>query len=322
AAGNGSAAGTAAAADAPNRPMSAQGRKGRTWRAILPVLGGLSGLREVLRGALGGLAVLVLIKAAELLFFGSGYYASLTIHPFWIVVILAATLEGPLTGVLAVVMATLLLDRPPRPIGVDITAHYIDMAILPLQWLMVAVCLGFYRAQELRRLTETGQSNRELQEINEALAGEIERLDKAVRDMEIAAVVRGGGNAPAALTALHRAAPADIAKRFAAAAAICVGAPCALYAMEAGKLKLAAAGDAAFVPELPENDMRAEVRAAIHGPDGAILGVVLAPCETRAEAEELLPALEFLAAILSRPLSLAADGGRPVDLVAVGGRHD
>lgn len=322
--------------------MNAYEQKGRNGRATGPDPGDPIDIRSVLRGLFGSLAMLVLLKGLELFFFGPGYFASLTLHPFWIVVILAAVLEGPFVGVLTVALATWLLDRPPRPIGVDIIAHFIDTAILPLQWLMAALCLGFYRALELRRLTESERSNRELREVNETLAAEIERLDRAVHAMEVAAVMRGDGGARPDAAALHRAPPADVAERFAAAAQAGVGRPCALYIVKTGELEfeagapleglapvlygrspalraMSAAPGAVLLP--PGESARALVGAAIYGAGDALSGAIFAACATPDEAEEIAPALELLAGVLSLPLfriATAAESGSdptPEDVV-------
>jgi hypothetical protein len=132
-----------------------------------------------------GLVLLLLMLAIERLFFGPGYYASLSIHPFWIVVLITSVQNGLYVGVITTALAGLLMEWPPRPIGADITAHYLSVAILPLQWLLVSFCIGIFRQAQIRTEQRLLSDKARLIEINEALAIEIMRLDEMVHDLEL-----------------------------------------------------------------------------------------------------------------------------------------
>lgn len=130
-------------------------------------------LWEFLRAVLGNFMLLLLLVGAERLFFEQGFYSSLIQHPFWIIVLIAAVHDGLFVGVLIAVASTFLMDWPTRPAEVDITAHYIQLAILPLQWLLAALCIGLYRQGELRRAAEAAAEMARLQRVNEVLAAEV-----------------------------------------------------------------------------------------------------------------------------------------------------
>lgn len=68
-----------------------------------------------LQGFAGSAVLLLAIDATEPLFFGPGYFAGLTYHPFWIVILLAAVQHGLFVGLSVVGLAALLMDWPTRP---------------------------------------------------------------------------------------------------------------------------------------------------------------------------------------------------------------
>lgn len=150
-----------------------------------------------LRGVLESAALLLLIRVAEPLFFGSGHFATLAFHPFGIVVLLAAVQHGLFLGIATVGLATLMMDWPPRPIGVDITAHYMDMASAPSQWLLIALLVGLYRQLQIRRDQQLRRENALLVDMNETLAAEIRRLDAALARAELR-MATGRADMPAA----------------------------------------------------------------------------------------------------------------------------
>jgi hypothetical protein len=144
----------------------------------------------LMRGMVSSGLLLLVAAATERVFFGTGAFAQFAWHPFWIIVLLATLQNGAFVGVATVSMASLLLDWPPRPVGVDITAHYIDLAALPLQWLGVALVLGLSRQAQIREVARTWRDNRRLTEINHTLAAEIERVDAALHRAELVEVTR------------------------------------------------------------------------------------------------------------------------------------
>ena len=99
--------------------------------ALLSPVSARPGTSPFLRGFVGSAILLVAINAAEPVFFGEGHFASLTYHPFWIVILLAAVQHGLFVGLSVVGLATMMMDWPSRPVGMDITEHYVDIATAP-----------------------------------------------------------------------------------------------------------------------------------------------------------------------------------------------
>jgi hypothetical protein len=159
------------------------------------------GTSLLLRAVLESLLLLLLMRAIEALFFGPGTFASMALHPFWIVVLITSAQHGLFAGVITAGLAALMMEWPQRPIGMDITEHYLDVAIVPMQWLLVALCVGLFRQGEIRAKNLLAAENARLSEANEALANEVDRLDATIWDMELAAVT-ASAEAPAAALVL------------------------------------------------------------------------------------------------------------------------
>jgi hypothetical protein len=183
-----------------------------------------------LRGLIGAVALLLVARAAEPLFFGEAFYATLAIHPFWILVILAAVQGGFFVGVASAAAAAMLMDWPPRPAGVDITAHYVELAILPVQWLLAAIIIGAFRQGQIRTDARLAAENGRLRQMSDDLAAELDRMDQEIAALELHATTwegsAGAGAHPgsdaetglAALSALAIAGPDAFEAAFAKAA--------------------------------------------------------------------------------------------------------
>lgn len=213
-----------------------------------------------LRGFVGSAVLLLVIDTAEPLFFGPSYFAGLTYHPFWIVILLAAVQHGLFVGLSVVGFATLLMDWPARPLGVDITAHYVDVATVPAQWLLVALVVGLYRQQQLHDERAVRQSNERLRQVNQTLADEICRLDGYVTQTERMVAITGSDPNTGILAALDALARADAARRrdaFVAAAQLCLPGPGAWLTIEGASFTIAAATQ----PDLRVPDIRPDTVA-------------------------------------------------------------
>lgn len=237
-----------------------------------------------LRAFIGSAVLLLTISAAEPLFFGEGYFSTLTYHPFWIVVLLAAVQHGLFVGVATVGLATLMMDWPPRPVGVDITAHYVDMATTPTQWLIVALLIGSYRQAQIRRDQQVRRHNARLAVINDTLATEIHRLDAALMRAELSAATRPeAASQPSrpraaldALAQLSVAGAADRADAFVAAARACSDAGIAWFEVSpAGDLVLRAATHPGI--EIPASASARDLPACSARPKTFAPGEGLAP---------------------------------------------
>jgi hypothetical protein len=137
-----------------------------------------------LRGVIGALVVLLIIAAAEPLVFGSGAYVQLSVHPFWVVILIAAMQHGATVGVAAAVMASLLIGLPDRAVGEDATVFAARAAVLPLQWLVVALIVGLYRQQEISVTNDLRAQVAQAESAADSLAAEVERMDSMVVELE------------------------------------------------------------------------------------------------------------------------------------------
>jgi len=138
-----------------------------------------------------GVAVLLgAIALAEPLIFGAGYYQTLSIHPFWVAILLAACQHGLAVGLASVALATILLGAPERPVGVDATMHFAQSVVLPVQWLALTLILGTYRQRQLSAAEALWQRNERLAQMNETLARELDRMDAMVTTVERSAAAQ------------------------------------------------------------------------------------------------------------------------------------
>ena len=152
-----------------------------------PQSGGASELLSFVRAVTEGMALLVGLLAIETLFLGRGAYAGLELHPFWLPVILVSLQHGLYGGVATAALASWLMDWPPRPPGVDISTYNLEMAHLPIQWLLYAVLIGLYRQGERRQQAEQARELARLRHRNRVFADEIRRVDEELRRFEVAA---------------------------------------------------------------------------------------------------------------------------------------
>ncbi|WP_207102910.1 hypothetical protein [Paracoccus shandongensis] len=320
--------------------------------AALSPAGPRPGTSLFLRGFIGSAVLLAAINAAEPLFFGEGYFAGLTYHPFWIVILLAAVQHGLFVGLSVVGLATLMMDWPSRPVGMDITEHYVDIAIAPAQWLIAALLIGLYRQQQIRHERALARENDRLRDINRTLAGEIHRLDAFVARAELAAATQAlpqphDADQPddrlAALEMLAGADPEGRAGAFVAAARACLPGSVAWLRLDKGGNLVPAAmtDDGAALPgistaaDLPLPVVGQQVQplaregtgghpalCRVVAPGDDPLGVLLAQSPDH-DAAALVPGLNALARALEdslrrmpEPLPAAPQARGPVRLHA------
>ena len=143
---------------------------------------------SLLRATFESGLLLLVLKFMEPVLFGAGSYAQMDFHPYWIVILLAAMHYGLFGGVAAAGLASLLMEWPPRPLGVDIAEHYTEMAMQPLNWLIVALCVGSYRSLQIHEMRRVKKRLASVLEVNESLAAEVHRVDAALAQAELAFV--------------------------------------------------------------------------------------------------------------------------------------
>ena len=143
-----------------------------------------------LRGIVASGVLLLVALVVERMVFGPGYYASLGLHPFWIIVLLATLESGLYVGVATAALAGLSMDWPSRAASADFASYLMDLSTLPLLWLLSAIALGIFRQAELRELQQVKGANLHLLTVNDTLADEILRTDEALQRAEIAVVTQ------------------------------------------------------------------------------------------------------------------------------------
>ncbi|MDF3351812.1 hypothetical protein HKX17_16825 [Sulfitobacter sp. KE34] len=153
------------------------------------------------RGVVEAVVLLLLIAGVETLFWGSGYFDQLTLHPYWIVIILAAMQNGIAVGLAASVVATLLVGLPDRFVNEDAAVYAARAAVLPLQWFVVALIVGFYRQREIEETDGLRADVTRLEGASASLADEVERMDSLLADLESKAASQP---VPAAVPAMEQ----------------------------------------------------------------------------------------------------------------------
>ncbi|MDG1169614.1 MAG: hypothetical protein P8N14_10495 [Sulfitobacter sp.] len=206
------------------------------------------GTENFQQGLIGAVVLLLGLAAAEIMFFGAGYYAQLSLHPFWIVILIAAMQHGVGVGFATVIMAAVLVAWPDRFVGESASVYAARVAVLPLQWLVVALIVGLYRQREIAQTDQLRAEVLRLDRMSESLAAEVERMDGMVTTLEREAAVRPvlpdppePPVTPDSLSVLRRALPElaalagtsgnDLPTTFEAAAAALFDAPVALVVM-------------------------------------------------------------------------------------------
>jgi hypothetical protein len=182
-----------------------------TREAALPAGGGTdtgsdSSFLSFIRAVTEGMALLVGLMAIETLFLGRGTYAALDLHPFWLPVMLVSLQYGVYGGVVTAILASLFMDWPLRPPGLDISAYYLEMVRLPIQWLLAAVLIGLFRQNQRRTEIERAREIERLRRMNTAFADEIRRLDEELWQLEVAIATE----APAPARQPDRPPPSDL----------------------------------------------------------------------------------------------------------------
>lgn len=304
----------------------------------------LSNSASIMRPVIESGLILLGLNFAETLMFEPGFYGQLGFHPFWIVILLAAMQYGIFGGVTAAGMACLLMDWPARPIGVDIAQHYIDLAVQPLHWLVVALLLGSYRQIQIWQESRLKREHVRLRDVNESLAEEITRMDSALAHAELALVTQtsdGSGKNTEAFNALLSLLYAsesieDLDRAFRSAATAATGLPSGLLITDASGSLTSASGSISiesvpvskiaerYIAEGTGEDMRSTVVkldtiikgdprhlvvSGVHaGHDTDIAGAVLLFAADEAGVMSAQPIAEMLAIAVSTALNSVDPG--------------
>ncbi|WP_411232078.1 hypothetical protein [Marivita sp. S0852] len=81
---------------------------------------------------------------------------------------------------------------PDRFVGEDAAVYAARVAVLPLQWLVVALIVGLYSQRKILETEGLREDVKRLEGVSDSLAAEIERMDSLVLDMERGSAARIG----------------------------------------------------------------------------------------------------------------------------------
>ena len=122
-------------------------------------------------------AFVAIALAIDALWGAHNRYADLSPHPFWIVVVLAASYYGTHEGLAAVVVASLALllgNLPQQQIDQDLNTWLLQATLQPLGWCVAAMVLGSMRDSFRRRhaalADELGEARQQLRTITDGYA--------------------------------------------------------------------------------------------------------------------------------------------------------
>lgn len=288
----------------------------------------VAGITPAFRAILDAVILIVILQLAEKIFFGSGFYEGLDFHPFWLVVLLTTLQNGLFAGVVAAVLCTLAMEWPARAIGVDILEHYVQVSILPLQWLLTALVLGLFRGAELRDQARLKTELRSAEQDKQSLAEELRLTDSALDEVQIEVLTRSGLSPNLVAQTLFKLGSerlgADLAGAFDAACRLLAPDPCLLVLRRNDRLEVVAGDgtarelfadvipgnaplDEAMAKSVPSVLESAEVKRGTFGAlalspfrdeAGGTRGAVVVLAEDDAEAENALLPASILAGIV------------------------
>lgn len=114
-------------------------------------------------------------------FMGAGnHFATISPHPFWIIVLLMATQYGTNEALLAAILSSLLLllgDFPAQQEGQDWYTYVYDISLTPILWIVFAVVIG-----EIRQ-----RHRNERERLRKELNASLEREEKIAESYDVVA---------------------------------------------------------------------------------------------------------------------------------------
>ena len=166
--------------------------------------------------ALVEIALLIGVSLAiDGLFFGGTRFRALTLHPFWIPVLLASVQYGTNSGLLAAIVSTAALltgNLPPRGIFQDRYGWLFEISRLPLLWFAVSLLIGELRTRQIRAGERTRQDLAETARRENVLVEAYKRLEVAKEALEtrVAGQLRTGLALYEAAKQIEKLEPAEV----------------------------------------------------------------------------------------------------------------
>jgi len=125
--------------------------------------------------------------AADRLFFDGSRFRALSLHPFWIPVLLVSVQYGTNAGLFAAAAAAAALlagNVPPQPISLDRFAWLFELGRLPILWFVSAIVLGELRTRQIRERAALRRQLTEATAREETLTGAYKKLSELKQTLE------------------------------------------------------------------------------------------------------------------------------------------
>ena len=134
------------------------------------------------------LALLAVALLTDKLLFAGDRFATVSPHPFWIVVLLAAAQYGTTEALAAALLssaALLVSNVPEQAFNEDLYAWLLRITCNPVLWCIGAITLGEIRAGQERNAESAREALIEAREQADAIADAYERLSQIKTNLEV-----------------------------------------------------------------------------------------------------------------------------------------
>ncbi len=125
--------------------------------------------------------------AIDYFFFNGHRFREVTLHPFWLLVLLVSVQYGVAEGLTAAVAGTAALwlgNLPAVRLDQDIYGYWLGIAAMPAAWLAAAVLFGELRARDRRRIVMLSQALDDSERRNDTLSRAYDDISAAKRELE------------------------------------------------------------------------------------------------------------------------------------------
>lgn len=125
--------------------------------------------------------------AVDHFFFNGHRFREVTLHPFWLMVLLLSVQYGVAEGLAAAAAGAAALwigNLPPVRLDQDIYGYWLGVAAMPAAWLAAAVLFGELRGRDRRRISMLSQALDDSEKQNEALSRAYHDISAAKRELE------------------------------------------------------------------------------------------------------------------------------------------
>ncbi|MGQ3070402.1 MAG: GAF domain-containing protein [Ferrovibrionaceae bacterium] len=153
--------------------------------------------------------------AIDHFFFDGHRFRTVTLHPFWLMVLLVSVQYGVAEGLAAALAGTAALwigNLPPARLDQDLYGYWLGVAAMPAAWLAAAVLFGELRARDRRRIIVLSRALADGERQNETLSRAYDEISAAKRELEarVAGQLRTVFSIYQAAKAIERLGPGEV----------------------------------------------------------------------------------------------------------------